>query len=63
MAARHLQKLRGEEVPLSGAQDADASDSEDESAAAQNPFDLLEQDEVTNWQSAWHLQRQIASTQ
>ncbi|KAL3162159.1 hypothetical protein ABBQ32_009867 [Trebouxia sp. C0010 RCD-2024] len=45
MAARHLQKLRGDELPLSGARDVDASDSEDESAAAQNPFDLLDQNE------------------
>ena len=53
MAARHLQKLRGEELPLSGAQEADASDSEEGNAAAQNPFDLLDQNEVTKRQPAW----------
>ena len=48
MAARHLQKLRVQDVPQLAAQDVDASESEEEIAAPLNPFDLLDDNEVSN---------------
>ena len=46
MAARHLQKLRGEEVLPPDTQNAEASDSEEETTAPLNPFDLLGDNQV-----------------
>ena len=54
MAARHLQKLRGQDVQdvLADAQYVDASESEEETAAL-NPFDLLDDNEVGNVPQAY----------
>lgn len=46
MAARHLQKLRTQDLPSSETVDADASDSEEENTAPPNPFGLLDDQEV-----------------
>lgn len=49
MAARHLQKLRAQDVvPLNGVEDG-SSDSEEESPGPLNPFDLLDDTEVRRY--------------
>ena len=45
MAARHLQKLRLQD-PAVDAEEAEASEGEEEAAAPSNPFDLLDDLEV-----------------
>lgn len=57
MAARHLQKLRGQDEP--DAQDVDASESEEESAP-QNPFDLLDDNEVGHLPHAYSALGHVA---
>ncbi len=47
MAARHLQKLRAQDLPSPDALEVDAGESEEESAAPLNPFDLLDENEVS----------------
>ena len=61
MAARHLQKLRGQDLLPSEAQDPIASESEDESAEPLNPFDLLDDNEVRNKLDA--LMRSVVQVQ
>lgn len=46
MAARHLQKLRGEVVLPSDTQNPEATESEEETTAPLNPFDLLDDNQV-----------------
>ena len=49
MAARHLQKLRAQDVvPLNGVEDG-SSESEEESPGPLNPFDLLDDTEVRRY--------------
>ncbi len=45
MAARHLQKLRAQDLP--SAFGDDASDSDEETTGPVNPFDLLDDKEVS----------------
>ena len=47
MAARHLQKLRAQDLPSSDAIKDDASESEEETIGPLNPFDLLDDKEVS----------------
>lgn len=46
MAARHLQKLRAQELPSSDAIEDNASESEEETTGPLNPFDLLDDKEA-----------------
>ena len=54
MAARHLQKLRAQDVPSLDVATDDQSDSEEETAgsAPLNPFDLLDAQQVSTVEHA-----------
>lgn len=60
MAARHLQKLRGQDVLQPDVQAVDASESEEETAAPLNPFDLLDDNEVRSLPDAHSASRTAA---
>jgi hypothetical protein len=47
MAARHLQKLRAQDLPSADTIGDDASESEEETTGPVNPFDLLDDKEVS----------------
>ena len=52
MAARHLQKLRGDDLLQQATSEPDTSESEEETAGPANPFDLLDEAEQDNEEDA-----------